>query len=171
VEAVQSRQDVLAEDLCVARVTGSRGQRNVEGRPRACAAPALTGRPGSREQGVLVCADIEHVTALFEQVLGAVSVVDVEIDDRDASESGLADQVLGSDRHIVEVAEAHRHGMFGVVTGRTNHRIAPVSRFRADPIGGVETGVHSRRRCLPGTRRQGIVPGIDEEISRLYRIE
>ena len=53
-----------------------------------------------------------------EDVLGAVAVVDVEIDDGDALDAVRRLRVPGGDRRVVEEAEAHRRRRLGVVAGR-----------------------------------------------------
>ena len=58
------------------------------------------------------------VAIVPEDVLGAVAVVDVEIDDRDALDAMGRLGVAGGDRGVVEEAEAHRRRRFGVVAGR-----------------------------------------------------
>ena len=59
-----------------------------------------------------------HASVVPEDVLRAVAVVDVEIDDGDAlgAMGGLG--VAGGDRRVVEEAEAHRRRRLGVVAGR-----------------------------------------------------
>ena len=54
-----------------------------------------------------------------EDVLRAVAVVDVEVDDRDALDAVRGLGVARGDRGVVEEAEAHRRRRFGVVAGRT----------------------------------------------------
>ena len=55
-----------------------------------------------------------------EDVLGAVAVMHVEVDDRDALESVRLQRVRGADRDVVEEAEAHRAPPLGVVARRAH---------------------------------------------------
>ena len=48
-----------------------------------------------------------HARILVERVLGAVAVMHVEVEDRDALEAVRLDRVHRADRHVVEDAEAH----------------------------------------------------------------
>jgi hypothetical protein len=52
--------------------------------------------------------------------LGAVAVVDVEIDDRDARQAVGGHRMRGADGDVVEHAEAHRAGALRVMAGRSN---------------------------------------------------
>ncbi len=69
---------------------------------------ALAERAGAGIERHLVGRGVEHVRVAPEDVLRAVAVMDVEIDDRDAlgAVDGLG--VARGDRRVVEEAEAHR---------------------------------------------------------------
>ena len=98
---------------------------------------------------------VEHRLVVPEDVLRAVAVVDVEIDDRDAlcAVDGL--RVAGGDGGIVEEAETHRRRRFGVMARRprgdegvfdlAGHHL--VDREHRSP-GGAD-------RRLPGAGRHG----------------
>ena len=87
-----------------------------------------------------------------EQRLGAVSVVDVEVDDGDALEPELDLRVPGGDRDVAEDAEAHRRGLERVVPGWANQREAAASSTASDR---TPCGKTSR---LPGRRRSRTCP-------------
>ena len=59
-----------------------------------------------------------HARVAPEDVLRAVAVVDVEIDDRDALDAVGRLGVARGDRGVVEEAEAHRRRRLGVMAGR-----------------------------------------------------
>ena len=61
--------------------------------------------------------DVEDVRVVEERVLGAVSVVDVPVDDRDPLEAART-RVRRCDRDVVEQAEAHRVVRPRVMPGR-----------------------------------------------------
>ena len=100
---------------------------------------------------------VEHGRLVPEEVLGAVAVVDVPVDD----EHTLAgvDQGTGRHGHVVQEAEAHGPVGRGVVagwTGRDEHR-RPVLAGRLD---GHEPGSGGHPGVLPG-RRSGIGVRVD----------
>ena len=96
---------------------------------RAGAAGAGIERPlvqGGEEDGVVVAKDL----------LGAVAVVDVEVDDRDTRKAELGLGVAGGDGDVVDEAEAHRAVGERVVPGRPDERERlPVDRLERDPRG------------------------------------
>ncbi len=77
-------------------------------------------------------------------VLGAVAVMDVEIDDRHALEA-MRQRVRGADGDVVEQAEPHRAVALGVVSRRT-HRAERVAAFARQHEIGRE---HRRARRVP----------------------
>ena len=70
-----------------------------------------------------MCRHVEHPGVVVEDVLRAIAVMDVPVDDRHAL--ALLGQMRRSDGDIVEQTEAHRpvgHGMVpGRATGREGH--------------------------------------------------
>ncbi len=75
---------------------------------------------GVERGGVLMEADEEHAAVVFEGVLCAVSVMDIEIDDGDAFDVVEFLCVTRGDGDVVEEAEAHGSHDFGMVSGRTS---------------------------------------------------
>ena len=61
-----------------------------------------------------------HARVVVEDVLGAVAVVDVPVDDRHPLTVG--GQLRGADRGVVEQAEPHRPVGEGVMPGRPGRR-------------------------------------------------
>ena len=80
----------------------------------------------------------EEVAVLLERGLGAVAVVDVEVDHGDAGQPVGAPRPLGPDHDIVEEAEPHRPAGLGMVARRA-HRAEGVIRLAG------EDRVHRRR--------------------------
>ena len=72
---------------------------------------------------VVVDAEEEDVVAVVEDLLGAVAVVDVPVDDRDRLDVRRFQGRLGRDRDVVEEAEAVGLSGLGVVTARSNERV------------------------------------------------
>ena len=71
-------------------------------------------------------------------MLGAVAVVDVEVEDQDLVHAVGALEVARRDRHVVEQAEPQRHTVLGVVTGRAAQREAVPDVARYDAVGQRE---------------------------------
>ena len=109
-------------------------------------------------------AGVEDVGALLEQMLGAVSVVDVEIEDRHPLGASAA-QVLGGDGHVVEEAEAHGERLLGMVPRRADRGegVAPAvfRRVLRRRQGGRDGGPGG----LPGACRKGIVGRVEQRVA------
>ena len=87
----------------------------------------------------------QHVVPLVEDALGAVAVVQVDIEDRDSRRAGP--QVLGDDGAVVQVAEAAGHVGEGVVARRPAERIGRLLAAR-------DQGRRLQRRVGAGPRRR-----------------
>ena len=112
-----------------------------------------------------------HAFVVPEDVLRAVAVVDVEIDDGDALGAMRGLRVARGDRRVVEEAEAHRGRDFGVVAGRprrdegvvrpcrditssTANAAPPAARSAASQVpGDIACPGRSRTRPCAGRRR------------------
>lgn len=65
-------------------------------------------------------ADHEHLRVAGENILGAVTVMHVEIDDRHAFQSVRVQRVARRDGNIVEETESHRACALRMVSRRPN---------------------------------------------------
>ena len=74
----------LVEHQPVVLVDRADLERHVDGEARARARADLVGRAGARVERILVRRDVQHVRIALEDVLRAVAVVDVVVDDRHA---------------------------------------------------------------------------------------
>ena len=109
---VQCRQPAL-DDRGAERVAAlAGGERDVDHVGRRVVDAAV------RVERMLERRHHQHAGIALEDVLGAVAVVDVEVDDRDAFEAVRLEGVRGADGDVVEEAEAHRAAALGVVPGR-----------------------------------------------------
>ena len=88
--------------------------------------------------------DREHARVVAEQRLGAVAVMDVEVDDGDALQTELVLRVAGGDRDVAEDAEAHRLRLERVVPWRSHEREPP------DLHGSDRTACGEERRFARG---------------------
>ena len=80
--------------------------------------PRSLARAGAGIKRHLMGRAIHHGLVRPEDVLRAVAVMDVEIDDRDAVDAVLLLGVARGDGDVVEQAEAHRPRGLGVMAGR-----------------------------------------------------
>ncbi len=149
-EVVEPRQDRRFERLAerVAAVAGA--QRGVDD---LVVLAGLAERAGAGIERHLVGRGVHDGRIAPEDVLGAVAVVDVEIDDGDALDAMGRLGVPGGDRRVVEEAEAHRRRRLGVVAGR------PVWRRRRCRRGASTTS--STANVAPPAERNAAskVPG------------
>ena len=130
---------------------------------------------------VLERRDHQHPRIGGEDVLGAVAVMDVEIDDRHALDAMGGQRVRGADRDVVEQAEAHRAVALGVVARRAHGAEGGAAFAAHDEVGrehdrargmarrGQRVRVHRRvrieemeagRRAL-GLDRGDVLPAVD----------
>jgi hypothetical protein len=103
---------------------------------------------------------IEQIAVGPEDILGAVAVVDVEVDDGDALGAIVGPGIVGRDGGGVEQAEAHGAVALGMVTGRAHgakHIIELTAHHRIDPAGAGAHAAIGRLEAL------GVHPGIGIE--------
>src|ERR1700730_18156057 len=97
---------------------------------------ALADGAGTGKQRHLVRRPIHHRRIGPENILGAVAVVDVEIDYRRAADTVFALGVTRGDGGVIEKAKAHRLADFGVMTGRAHRDERILMRARHYGVGG-----------------------------------
>ena len=122
-------------------------------------------------EAVLVQRDRQHGRVVEEDLLGAVAVVDVPVDDRHPAEAALALRPARRDRRVVEEAEAHRRVALGVVAGRAQDRERVVDCARRAPRSTASSSppaASSIASCVPGPR-PGLVPELDPFSERAAR--
>jgi len=120
---------------------------------------SLAHRPGAREKRHLVRGAIHHGFVGPEYFLGAVAVVNVEIDDRDALGSMVCLGMARRDGGIVEQAEAHRPFRLGVMAGRPygNEGIGGTAAHHfVDRVNRAADGAQCRLETAGRHRRIGI---------------
>ena len=140
-EPLNGGLDYLRERLEVLLVPGAGPQRDVDRRLRLVVRTAA-----ARVERPLVERDEEDAVVVAEDRVGAVAVVDVEVDDRDPVETEALLSRARRHRDVVEDAEAHRAPREGVVARRADER-EPAAQRRLD------RGPRRERRSLE--RRRG----------------
>ena len=108
-------------------------------------------------QRVLVERHVDHRGVVVEDVLGAVAVVGVVVDDQHPL--APVGQRPGRDRDVVEQAEAHRPARRGVVPGRAHGAEGGVALAGVEVGDGVETGAGGEQRGLVRARGTATVSG------------
>ena len=137
------------------------GDGHVEGVPRAGARrPVSVSAPVPGYSGYSWMRDVQDAGVAVEDVLRAVAVVGVVVDDDDPL--APLGEVGGGDGHVVQEAEAHGAGRRGVMAGRAHGAeggvaLAAVERLhrRQAGAGGQHGGVPGRRRRHRCRRRSG----------------
>ncbi len=118
------------EDAPKGRAEGVVAGAGGEGKVDRGAAPAPVARlvrcAGAGVERVLVRADEEHVRVLVEDLLGAVAVVHVDVEDDEAFGAERGPGPANGQSHVGEQAEAHGGAGPGVVAGRPDGREAVV---------------------------------------------
>src|SRR6185437_10557649 len=92
-----------------------------------------------REEMIRVAVDRgdEDIGAVVEEMLRAVAVVDVEIEDGDLVEDG---ESIGGEGGVVEVAVAAAAAALGVVTGRPGQDVERAFSSLCQEFGAVQRG-------------------------------
>ena len=109
--------------------------------------------------------DEEDRVVAAEQFLGAVAVMDVEVDDGDSREPELLLGVPRRDRHVVDEAEAHRPPGERVVPRRPDE-------CETCAVDGIERDPGRERRCLPRClRADGVGVELNRAVDRLQQLQ
>ncbi len=116
--------------------------------PRAAAGFLPASRP--RIPRPLVRAEIEDGTVLVEDLLGAVAVVHVPVDDQHLADAVLPLRISGGDAGVVENAKAHAAFGRGMMSRRT-HQAEGIVRLAAEH--GVDADAR-RAGCIVGRRER-----------------
>ena len=140
-EAGERGLDDAVEGAEVLLVAGARAHRHVEGRRRLVVRPA-----GPGPERPLVQRDRQDGVVAAEDRLGAVPVVDVEVDDGDSLEIELVLRPASRDRGVREQTEAHRPLDERVVAGRPHEREAAPPHGLDRAAGGEEGSLVAGRR-------------------------
>ncbi len=129
-EGRQDRHDHPRQHVGVVVVAGAGLDGHVDGASPAGAEADLGHRAGARVARVLVGRDVEDGLVVLEDLLGAVAVVDVDVDHGDARRA-LRAGVGGGHRDVVEQAEPHRPLALGVMPRRPHeHQRRSAARHR-----------------------------------------
>src|SRR5207244_6531378 len=111
----EQREHDLLEEVEVPAVSDPRGQRDVDRRPLAGPFAGVLKGPGARIPRFLMERAEYHRRLRVEDLLGAVSVVDVPIQDEDPPRAVRAERPPGRERGVVEDAEPPAGGGAGVM--------------------------------------------------------
>ena len=109
--------------------------------------------------------EAHHERALVprKNVLGAVAMMDVEIDHGHALELVALQRIFGRYRHVVEEAEPHGLVAAGMVSRRAHGAKGVFEFARHHRVGGGHGRTGRAQRCLPGVsvdRRVGVHLGV-----------
>lgn len=157
IEFGKQRREHVVDGGEVGVVVAAGRERHVRGRPLAVALTCFADLAGPWVEPPFVNRAVEHVVAVVEDVLDAVAVVDVPVDDGDAV-GGSIECRLGGDGGVVEEAKPHRVVGDRVVAGRPTD-----GERRLPSLGAIEgfvrapdglSGALERRLpgCLDGHR-------------------
>ncbi len=102
----------------------------------------------------------QHALVAGDDVLGAVAVMDVEVDDRDPLEAAHVERVARRNGDVVEEAEAHRVVARRVVAGRANGAEGVRDGTVDDRVGRRDGGAGGAHDRGPGAGR-GDGVGVD----------
>ena len=95
-------------------------------------------------------ADHQHAVVAGDDVLGAVAVVHVEVDDRHPRQAARVERMARGDGHVVEEAEAHRLVARGMVPGRAHGAERAGGAAGDDVVGGRHGSAGRAQHRVPG---------------------
>ena len=148
----QGADDVVdAGPVDVAR--GARGKREVDGGAQARPGADLPQPARARVQRVLVERHVGHARVGPEDVLRAVAVVGVVVDDEHPLSPVGQDRC--GDGHVVEEAEPHGAARRGVMPRGTDRAERAVGVARTEPVDGGEPGTDGQEGRLVGRVARG----------------
>src|ERR687889_2904141 len=153
-ELAQYGNEKAGERLGVEVLPGSSGQRDVPREALSTALARLAGVAGSGVEGALVGGEVEYLLTAVEDILGAVPVVDVPVEDGHLIEPPRAGILCGHGG-VVEEAEPHPVVPSGVVTRRAGD--GEGRRAFEGTFDRPDGGPGRERRGLPGVLAQGRV--------------
>ena len=160
----QLRQDQILERGAEFRPAVLGGERRVDD---GVVVAALALGAGARKQRHLVRRAVHHGRVRPEDVLGAVAVMHVEIDDGRARDAVFALGVARGDGDVVEEAEAHRLADLGVVAGRAHRDEGVAMLARHHGFGRRDRAADAAHHRFPRARRhRGVAIDIDQSAGR-----
>ena len=106
-------------------------------------------------------AHIENAGILFEQMLGAIAVVYIPVNDENFFEIVLVLQVAGGNRDVVKKTKPQRGIVLGMVTGWANECEAVIDAAMCDLIGQVQYRACGKARNLKGLGRNGHIGRVE----------
>ena len=153
-------QGKRASDYTLVAIGGAGFQRYVDREAGAVIDSDFIGRTSPWIEGVLVRRNVQDPGVVVEHPLGAIAVVDIEIDDRDAFHAS-GERRRGGDGDVVVQAEPHRARALRVVPGRPDERerrLIVIERVLGGLYGGAR-GQRSDRGGVGRRKRVGIEHG------------
>ena len=155
---LQPGQPVFGDEFADLRALGVGGHGHVD----------EVGRLADVALGVeRVLVEAAHQNALIpgHDVLGAVAVVDVKVDDGHALQAVALQRVLGGNGHVAQKAKTHGLLARGVVAGRAGGAKGVGNLALQHGVGGVDGRTRRQQRRLPGVfAHRGV--GVELDVGR-----
>ena len=139
-EGVHGGDEFLAEGIKDGATAGAGGEGAIEGGGLAGGGAGFGGGAGAWVPGGLMDGEEEDVGVFVEDILGAVAVVDIPIDDEDAIDAPGFAGVPSGDGGVIVDAEAHATGGGGVVSRGADGGEGVADAALDDGIDGGEGG-------------------------------
>ena len=146
-EGVDAGEDFGRHRLAEKPAGGAGRQRRIDDR---VAGPAFVRGAGAGIERHLMRRGVKHRTVRPENLLRAIAVMHVEIDDRHALGAVNGLRLAGCDRSEIKEAEPHRPRCLGVMAGRPHGHEGVIDPARHDLVHGEDAAAHGMRDRLPG---------------------
>jgi len=152
-EGLERRQDLARHRVAERLAARAGGERRVDD----VADPGLLAGAGARVVRPLMGRGVKQAGVALEHVLGAVAVMDVEVDHRDPLKPMDGAGVKRADGDVVEQAEAHRPRGLGVVAGRADGAKGVGGLARGHRIDrGADRACRAQRRFARARRERRV---------------
>lgn len=160
---LNNRCDDSAKGMAIDVATRSGRKRQVDGKAGSRPASHLVNPSAPRVERKLVQRQVEDIGILFKEVLGAVAVMNVKIND--GHSLSAVDQVSSRNGDVVEKAKPHRLPRHRMVTRRTNGQEGEVCVTAAKVGDSLNAGTRSPQCGIP-TRFDRVRVGVEVAATR-----
>ncbi len=150
-EGAGERREHPIENQGIIAVRTSFRQGNVDGESLGLVPADLRQMARSRKERTLMNGEEQHPRIGFEQMLGAVSVMNVPINDKDPLEAEAVQGMICSKSRVVEHAVAHRSTEFGMMARRADQgETAATGALQNDFDSGLSGSGGQKGRFISG---------------------
>ena len=167
-EGIGGGENLFLEDGSVFGIARSGLHRQIQGKTLSFPSPSLRRRSGAGIERILVETDEQDGRIFLEDLLRAIPVVEVPVENQDAPVAMLLLGVSSRDGNCIEEAKPHCGIGPGMVAGRTNERKGVACLSQSNLIDRDRSRPH-RQESSPKRVRTGVGISLVEEAQAVTR--